>query len=57
MGPPAARAVSMARQITEKCAEPCLSLRQCAVALSLLVRAAYTPNLAGAFVSAVQLGG
>ena len=49
-------AIHMARQITEKCAEPCLTLRQCTVAILLLLRGGYTGNLAGAFVSAVQLG-
>ena len=49
-------AVRMARQITDKCAEPCLTLKKCAVAILLLLRGGYTTNLAGAFVGAVQLG-
>ncbi len=49
-------AVRMARQIWAKCAEPCMSLKQCAVAILLLRRGAYSANLAGGFVSAVQLG-
>jgi hypothetical protein len=46
----------MARQISAKCAEPCLTLKQCAVSILLLLRGGYTANLAGGFVSAVQLG-
>jgi hypothetical protein len=49
-------AVRMAKQISAKCAEPCLTLKQCAVAILLLLRGGYTTNLAGGFVSAVQLG-
>ena len=49
-------AVRMARQISDKCAEPCLTLKKCAAAILLLLRGGYSANLAGGFVSAVQLG-
>ncbi len=49
-------AVRMARQITDKCAEPCLTLKKCASAILLLRRGGYSAHLAGAFVGAVQLG-
>ena len=49
-------AVQMARQISDKCSEPCLTLKQCAVAILLLLRGDYSRNLAGGFISAIQLG-
>ncbi len=49
-------AVRMARQVTDKCAEPCLSLNKCAAGYLLLRRGGYSAILADAFISAVQVG-
>ena len=49
-------AVNMAKQISAKCAEPCLTVVKCAVSILLLMRGGYTPSMAGGFISAVQMG-
>ncbi len=49
-------AVRMAKQISAKCAEPCLTPKECAVSFLLLVRGGYSANAATAIVSAIQLG-
>ncbi len=49
-------AIKMARQITDRCAEPCLTLKRCAVAILVLERGGYPMNVAVAIVGAIQLG-